>query len=191
MSVSFRQFAVSGSAAVAVLGGAAAVTAASAPAASAAHMDTVAERAVTAPVSLPDGRTIRVVGMGGYGHRATPQHITTVAAHSSSTDPGNITNGLTPDSGSPLQNPVQTPGYGTQQVTTQSGGGALGVGIVTILIFSIVVFYKIKHGGFKVTDAVIGVLFGIALSGTVIGTMGSQMTNTFVSSVGNALSGLG
>ncbi|NEA52397.1 hypothetical protein [Streptomyces sp. SID10815] len=191
MSFSFRQFAVSGSVAVAVVGGAAAVTAASAPAASAAHMNTVAERALTAPVNLPDGRTVRVVGLGGYGHRATPEHVVTVAAQASSTDPGGITTGVSPDSGSPLVNPLnQQPASNQQQVVTQASGGAIGVGVAAILVLGIVVFFKIKHGHIKAMDATIVALLGISLAGTVVGTMGHQITTSLVGSLGGVLGGL-
>ncbi|MFB7500047.1 hypothetical protein ACFC09_36110 [Streptomyces sp. NPDC056161] len=193
MSPYFRQIAVSGSAAVALLGGAAAITTASAPTASAAETHAVAERAVTAPVTLPDGRTMRITGMGGYGHQASTDHVATVASFSTDSTP----DGLTPDNGSAgssLQNPYnqqQVPAGYNQQITTQSSGGAIGVGIVTILILGIVVFYKVRHGGLKTGDAVLGGLFGIALSGTVIGAMGSQLTNSLVGSLGTMLGGLG
>lgn len=199
MSISFRQIAVSGGAAVALLGGAAAITAA-APAPASAATQTVAERAVTAPVQMPDGRTIRISGMGGYGHQATASHVTavTTVAYKEDTGPGSgtgsvsgITNGLN-DSNPQSPNTGQVPaGYNQQQVTAKSGGGVIGVSIVTILILAIVVFYKVKHGGMKTVDAVIGGLFGIALSGTVIGTMGAQLTNSVVSSLGTMLGGLG
>ncbi|MFL4904842.1 hypothetical protein ACJ6WF_17045 [Streptomyces sp. MMS24-I2-30] len=198
MSISFRQVAVSGSAAVALLGGAAAITTASAPTASAAETHAVAERAVTASVTLPDGRTMRITGMGGYGHQASTDHVATVASFSTDSTPNGITNGLTPDNGgagSSLQNPYnqqpQTPAGYNQQITTQSSGGAIGVGIVTILILGIVVFYKVRHGGLKTGDAVLGGLLGIALSGTVVGAMGSQLTNSIVGSLGTMLGGLG
>lgn len=197
MNPTIRRIAVSGSAAVAILGGAAAITAAAAPQASAAEMQTVAQRAVTAPVNLPDGRTMRITGMGGYGHSATDAHIATVAAFKTDTDPSadpSIGGGLTPDGGvgAQLQNPTtgQQTGY-NQQVTTQSGGGTVAVSIVTILILAIIVFYKVKHGGLSASDAVIGALFGIAISGTVIGGMGASLTNSVVGSLGSMLSGLG
>lgn len=195
MSISFRQIAVSGSAAVALLGGAAAITTATASPAQAAETTTTVHRAVTAPVTLPDGRTIRVTGMGGYGHRATGEHVATVAAYKTDTGTAGITNGLTSDggAGAAIQNPAsgQVPAGYNQQVTTQSAGGVIGVSVVTILVLAIVVFYKVKHGGLKASDAVIGGLFGIALSGTVVGSMGAQMTNSLVGSLGSMLGGLG
>ncbi|WP_318201062.1 hypothetical protein [Streptomyces sp. SCL15-4] len=196
MSISFRQIAVSGGAAVALLGGVAAITVAAGEPASAVTQH-IAERTVTAPVRLPDGRTLRVTGMGGYGHDATPGHITTVSAVAYREDGSpNYTTGVTPDNGvTRLENPMNTPQQPAgvnQQITTQAaGGGAIGVGIVTILVLAIVVFYKVKHGGLKVADAVLGGLFGIALSGTVIGAMGSQLTNSLVGSLGTMLGGLG
>jgi hypothetical protein len=194
MSISFRQFAVSGSAAVALLGGAAAITMVDPPTASAATQ-TVAHIAATAPVNLPDGRTVRITGMGGYGHHATAEHVATVAAYKTSTGSGTTT-GVTPDggAGSALQNPYttgQVPASTNQQITTQAGGGVVAVGVVAILVLGIVVFFKVKHGHLKTMDAVLVGLLGIALSGTVIGSMGAQMTNSLVGSLGNMLGGLG
>lgn len=188
MSITLRQFAVSGGAAVALLGGAAAITAAPAAAAT----QHVAERAVTAPVTLPDGRTMRITGMGGYGHQATVDHIATVASYKTS----DTTTGVVPDNnsaGTQLQNPLNTPQSpaGYNQITTQSAsGGAVAVGVVAILALSIVVFFKVKHGHIKPMDAVIVGLLGISLAGTVIGSMGQSLTNSVVSSLGGVLGGL-
>ena len=201
MSVTFRQIAVSGSAAVAILGGAAAITAASAPAASAAETQTVAHRAVTAPVNMPDGRTLRITGLRGYGHTATDNHVATVAAFktdTATTPPtatGDVGTGLTPDGGvgAQLQNPTngtQT-GYNQQQITTQAGGGTIAVGIVSILILAIIVFYKVKHGGLKAADAALGMVAGVAIGTTFLGPMILSMTNSLVGSLGSMLAGLG
>lgn len=189
MTITLRQFAVSGSAAVALLGGAAAITLADSPTASAATQ-TVAHRAVTAPVTLPDGRTMRITGMGGYGHTATADHTATVAAYKGGTT------GLTPDggSGAQLQNPYNTgqvPATYQQQISTQSTGGYIGVGVATIVILGLIVGFKVRHGGMKTGDAVIGGLFGIALSGTVVGAMGNTLTHSLVGSLGSMLGGLG
>lgn len=192
MNTAFRRIVVSGSAAVAVLGGAAAVTAASAPAAHAAEAHT-ATNAITAPVHLPDGRTLRVVGMGGYGHQASPAHTATIASFASDQDPADITTGVTPNggSGSALTNPQQqTPAGINQQVNTQAGGGFIAVGVAAILILGIWVFFKVKHGSLKVGDAIIVGLLGVALSGTVVGTMATQITNSGVGSLGGVLGGL-
>ena len=193
MSISFRQIAVSGSAAVALLGGAATITLLDSPTASAAPQ-TVAHTAATTPVNLPGGRTVRITGMGGYGHHATEAHVATVAAYKTGTGDGTTT-GMTPDggAGSALQNPYtgQVPASTNQQITTQAGGGYIGVGVATIVILGIVVFYKVRHGGLKTGDAVIGALLGIALSGTVVGAMGNQLTHSLVGSLGNMLGGLG
>ncbi|MFJ9633771.1 hypothetical protein ACIRU8_39365 [Streptomyces sp. NPDC101175] len=196
MSASFRQFAVSGSAAVALLGGAAAITFAT-PSPASAATQSVAVNAVTAPVQMPDGRTVRITGMGGYGHHATTEQVAAVAAFKTDTNPTanpGVGTGLTPDggAGAAITNPVtgtQT-GY-NQQIVTQSAGGAIGVGVVAILVLAIVVFYKVKHGGMKAADAVIGGLFGLALSGTVVGAMGTSLTNSLVGSLGSMLGGLG
>ncbi|MER6350625.1 hypothetical protein ABT186_01915 [Streptomyces sp. NPDC001634] len=196
MTITLRQFAVSGSAAFALLGGAAAITLADSPTASA-ETQTVAHRAVTAPVTLPDGRTMRITGMGGYGHQATAAHVATVAAFKTDTTPGTagITNGLTPDggTGAQLQNPYNTgqvPAGYNQQVVTQAGGGYIAVGATAILVLGIIVFFKVKHGHIKAFDATLVALLGISLAGTVVGTMGHQMTNSLVGSLSGVLGGL-
>lgn len=192
-----RRIAVSGSAAVAVLGGAATVTLAAPSPASAAVSESVVERAVTAPVALPDGRTIRITGMGGYGHHATDKQIAVVAGFKADTEPGSsdgITNGLTPDggTGAQLTNPQQqTPAGYQQNIQTQASGGAIATGIVAILVLGIIVFFKVKHGHIKAFDAVLVSLLGVSLAGTVVGSMGSELTNSLVGSLGNMLGGLG
>ena len=199
MNETFRRIAVSGSAAVALLGGATALATVTAEPASAAEMQTTINRATGAPVRLPDGRTLHVPGLDNASYRADSGHYAaavTLASAKTDTTP-DITNGLTPDtggSGTALQNPYNTSqvpaGYG-QQIQTQASGAGIGVGIVAILVLGITVFVKVKHSGLKVGDAVIVTLFGIALSGTVIGAMGSNLTNSVVGSVGGMLAGLG
>jgi hypothetical protein len=126
---------------------------------------------------------------------AGPEHEATVIAiaHTDAT-PASISNNLTPGNGSsaPLQNPVtQTvPANYTQQVQTQTSGGAIGAGVVAILVLGIIVFVRVKHRDIKPGDAVLVGLFGIALSGTVIGAMGDQLTDSVVTSLGNVLGGL-
>ncbi|MDQ0758722.1 hypothetical protein [Streptomyces canus] len=193
MSITFRRIAVSGSAAVALLGGAAAIITATAPPAAAAETHAVVvERAVTAPVTLPDGRTFRVTGMGGYGHRATEAHIATVAAYKTGTQTPNSFN----DSGSGAQlqapyNTGQTPADYQQIQAQTAGGGTIAVGIVAILVLGIIVFFKVKGGHIKAMDATLVGLLGISLAGTIVGSMGSSLTNSLVGSLGNMLGGLG
>ncbi|MBZ6290380.1 hypothetical protein KVH30_02180 [Streptomyces olivaceus] len=197
MTSTLRRVAVSGSAAVAVLGGAATLTVAAPAPASAAATQHVVERAVTAPVTLPDGRTMRITGMGGYGHHATDTQIATVAGFKADTEPGSgdgITNGLTPDSGSGSQlvNPQQQMPAGTQQqYQTQAGGGVIATGVVAIMLFAIIAVFRIKKRDAKVGDAVLFTFLGVALGGTVIGGMISQMTASGVTSLGGIFSSLG
>ncbi|MBZ6207506.1 hypothetical protein KVH31_13460 [Streptomyces olivaceus] len=196
MTSTLRRVAVSGSAAVAVLGGAATITVA-APAPASAATEHVVERAVTAPVTLPDGRTMRITGMGGYGHHATDTHVAVVAGFKTDTEPGSgdgITNGLTPDSGSGSQlvNPQQQMPAGTQQqYQTQAGGGVIATGVVAIMLFAIIAVFRIKKRDAKVGDAVLFTFLGVALGGTVIGGMISQMTASGVTSLGGIFSSLG
>ncbi|MFD5221397.1 hypothetical protein ACFWMH_27530 [Streptomyces tendae] len=197
MNVTLRRIAVSGSAAVAVLGGAATLPVIAAQPASAAVSETVVARAVTAPVTLPDGRTVRITGTGGYGHHATEKQIAVVAGFKADTEPGSsdgITNGLTPDSGtgSQLVNPQQqVPAGYNGQYQTQASGGAIATGVVAILVLGIIVFFKVKAGHIKAFDAVLVSLLGVSLAGTVVGSMGSDLTNSLVGSLGNMLGGLG
>lgn len=194
MNESFRRIAVSGSAAVALLGGVATLTAVTAEPASATEIQAVVDRATGAKVTLPDGRTMHVPGLDAAAYRADAGHYTAAVTLASDTNPG-ISNGPTPDngSGSALQNPFNTgqlpAGYG-QQIQTQASGGAIGVGIVVILLLGGLVFVKVKHSGLKAGDAVLTTLFGIALSGTVIGAMGNDLTKSVVGSVGGMLGGL-
>ena len=193
MNQTIRRIAVSGSAAVALLGGAAVITTASAPSASAADMHTVINRATGAPVNMPDGRTVHVRGMDAAAYTASPeQHsvIVQAAAKSDTTDPAGISNGLTADGGqgAAITNP-QTPVTGVQtgynqQVTTQSAGGTIAVGVVAIAILGLIVFFRVRHNHLKVGDAVVVTLLGVALSGTVVGAMATQMTNSGVGSLG-------
>jgi len=139
--------------------------------------------------------------MDAAAYNATPeQHTVILAAAKTDDDPAGISNGLTEDGGqgaaitspnnpqAPI-NGVQT-GY-NQQVTTQAGGGTIAIGIVSILVLGLIVFFRVKHNHVKVGDAVVVTLLGVALSGTVIGAMATQMTNSGVGSLGGILTGLG
>jgi ABC-type transport system substrate-binding protein len=197
MNPTIRRIAVSGSAAVALLGGAAAITTATAPSTPAAEMQTVIDRATGAPVNMPDGRVVHVRGMDAAAYKASPeQHsvIVQAAAKTDTTDPAGITTGLTADGGqgAAIQNPVtgQQTGY-NQQVSTQSGGGvAIGAGAFAMVVLGLVVFFKIKHGSIKVGDAVLVAFLGVALSGTVFGVLAGNLTNSGATTVGNLVSGL-
>lgn len=202
MNATIRRIAVSGSAAVALLGGAAAITAATAPTASAAEIQAAVDRATGAPVNMPDGRVVHIRGLDAVAYRASTSHHTaavTLAAAGSDNDPAGITTGVTPDggSGSSLTNPNMTPngytpnGVNGQQIQTQAGGGTIAVGIVAILVLGIIVFFKVKHGHIKAMDATLVGLLGISLAGTIVGSMGSSLTNSLVGSLGSMLGGLG
>ncbi|MGW2861918.1 hypothetical protein [Streptomyces sp. NPDC001205] len=201
MNVTIRRIAVSGSAAVALLGGVAAITAVSAPSVSATEVRTTIDRAAGAPVNLPDGRIAYVRGLDAAAYKASPEQHAVIIQAAAKTDatpnpnPGTgFDTGLTPNGGqgAPIQNPTsQTPAGLNQQVTTQASGGAvLGSGVVALLLLGVIVFFKIKHHSIKVGDAILVAFLGVALSGTVIGAMATQMTNTGVGSLGGILSGL-
>ncbi|MFD9630084.1 hypothetical protein [Streptomyces violascens] len=201
MNATIRRIAVSGSAAVALLGGAAAINTVSAPTASAADLQTAINRAAGAPVSMPDGRLVHIRGLDAAAYKASTEQRSAVVQLAAKTDatpgPGsmNVGTGVTPDGGqgAVIQNPnSQMPAGLNRQVTTQASGGAvLGSGVVALIVLGIIVFFKIKHHSIKVGDAIIVAFLGVALSGTVIGTMATQMTNSGVGSLGGILSGLG
>ncbi|MEV7975405.1 hypothetical protein [Streptomyces sp. NPDC086519] len=193
MTPSFRQFAVSGSAAVALLGGAAAITMAT-PSPASAATQTVAERAVTAPVTLPNGRTLRITGMGGYGHTATADHIATVAAYKTAGNPGTTT-GDTPAGsgvGTVLQNPYNTPtmqtGY-NQQITTQASGAAISVTVAIGIGLLIGVVVMIKRGSVKFVQAFACVALGVYLAPTMVGPLITNLGGSVGGSLGNLWSG--
>ncbi|MFF5473355.1 hypothetical protein [Streptomyces achromogenes] len=192
MTITFRQIAVSGGAAVALLGGAAAVTVTTPAPASAITQHTV-ERAVTAPVQLPDGRTLRITGMGGYGHPATPDHVTTVAAVAYREDGSpNYTTGVAPDNGvTRLENPMitqQQPAGLNQQITTQAGGGAISVTVAIGIGLLIGVGYMIKRGSVKVAQAVACTALGVYLAPTFVGPLVQQLGGSLGTSLGNVWS---
>ncbi|MEU3528847.1 hypothetical protein AB0E62_34200 [Streptomyces sp. NPDC038707] len=193
MSVTFRQIAVSGGAAVALLGGAAAITATTPAPAAAATQHTV-ERAVTAPVQLPDGRTVRITGMGGYGHQATPDHVTAVSAVAYREDGSpNYTTGVAPDNGvtrleNPMNTPQQQPAGVNQQITTQAGGGAISVTVAIGIGLLIGVGYMIKRGSVKLAQAAACTALGVYLAPTFVGPLVQQLGGSVGTSLGNVWS---
>lgn len=194
MNETIRRIAVSGSAAVALLGGAAAITTVTAPPASATEMQTAINQATGAPVTMPDGRVVHIRGLDTAAYRADAGHRTTVVqlAATADTQPGgdaginDSLNGPSPQGGIGTQ--LQQPGY-NQQIQTQAGGGTIAVGIVVILVLGLIAFFRIK-GSVKVGDAVLFTFLGVALSGTVFGVMAKTMTESGVGSIGGILGGL-
>lgn len=144
--------------------------------------------------------TATVALLGGAAATAdaatVEQEATVLAIARTDTEPGSsdgITNGLTPDggAGAQLTNPQQQLPAGTQQqYQTQASGAAIGTGVVAILILGIVVFFRVKGGHLKAGDAVVVVLLGVALAGTVIGGLADQLTDSGVASLGGVLGGL-
>ena len=154
MNTTIRRIAVSGAAAVALLGGAGTATAAT-----------------------------------------TDEHEATVLAiaRTDTQDPADITGGLTPNGGqgAAIQNPVTQPNaVNPQQIQTQASGGAIAGGVVAILLLGFITVVRVKSHDIKVGDAVVVTLFGIAVSGTVIGGLGDQLTGSAISALGGVLSGL-
>ena len=183
MNATIRRIAVSGSAAVALLGGAAAFTVMDAPQASAAEIQGAVDRAAGAPVNLPDGRVMHVRGLDNVSYKADAGHYT-ATVQLAANNPGSGFNPQTPVTG-------QTPADYQQIQAQTAGGGTIAVGIVAILVLGIIVFFKVKHGHIKAMDATLVGLLGISLAGTIVGSMGSSLTNSLVGSLGSALGGLG
>jgi hypothetical protein len=148
-------------------------------------------------IAVSGAAAVALLGAAGTATAAvTDEHEATVVAiaHTDTQDPADITNGITPDGGqgAAIQNPVTgtRTGVAPQQIQTQASGGAIAGGVVAILALGIVVFVRVKHHDIKVGDAILITLFGIALSGTVIGSMGDQFTESAIASIGSALGGL-
>lgn len=142
--------------------------------------------------------TVALLGAAGTASATvSEEHEATVVAiaKADANDPAGITNGITPDNGSgaAIQNPVdglQPANVNQQQIQTQASGGAIAGGVVAILLLGFITVVRVKSRDIKVGDAVLVGLFGIALSGTVVGAMGDQITDSAISSLGNVLSGL-
>lgn len=126
---------------------------------------------------------------------ATPEHTTTVAtiARGDTSPTDDATN---PNPNEVTSNQLQTPASPGQVPATYNvqpaaaSGGALAGGVVAILVLGIIVFVRVKGKDVKVGDAVVLTLFGIAVAGTVVGTLGTQLTNSAIGSVGGVLGGL-
>lgn len=194
MNNTLRRIAVSGSAAVALLGGVAAITVADSDTATAAEIQTRIDRATGAPVNLPDGRTMHVRGLDTAAYKANPGHYTaTVSLASAKTDTQPGSNDLSPQGGvTELQNPVtgQVPAGYNQQIQTQAGGGAIAVGGVALLLLVVIAFFRLKKHDTKVADAVIFSFLGVAASGTVFGVLAKTLTEQGVGSLGGILGSL-
>lgn len=199
MNTTIRRIAVSGSAAVALLGGAAMITVADSGTASATEIQTAVDRATGAPVKMPDGRVIHVRGLDTAGYKASSEHTTTItlAAAKADTQPGGtdgITNGLTPDngSGSAIQNPVdgmQPNGVNGQQIQTQAGGGAISVTVAVGLGLLIAVIVMIKRGTVRAVQAVACVALGVYLAPTFVGPLVQQLGGSIGTGLGNVWAG--
>ncbi|MGW1949081.1 hypothetical protein ACWCRC_32760, partial [Streptomyces sp. NPDC001940] len=168
MNTIVRRIAVSGSAAVALLGGAAAITTSTAPAASAAEIQTHIDRATGTPVNMPDGRTIHVRGMDAAAYTASPaQHrVILAAASDDQPDPNNITGGPVPGSGAPVQNPntqPQTPGVTDQQLQTQAGAGSISITVAMGVALLAIVIFMVKKGSVRFAQAFVCVALGVYL----------------------------
>lgn len=194
MNTTLRRIAVSGSAAVALLGGAATITIADSGTASATEIQAAVDRATGAPVNMPDGRTVHIRGLDNASYKASAEHTAaiTLAAVKADTDPADITNGITPDngSGSVIQNPYnQVPAGTNQQIQTQAGGGAISVTVAVGLGLLIAVIVMVKKGSLRWLQAVACVALGVYLAPTFVGPLVQQLGGSLGTGLGNVWSG--
>ncbi|MFF3928232.1 hypothetical protein [Streptomyces hirsutus] len=148
-------------------------------------------------IAVSTTATVALLGGATATADASPEHEATVLAVArTDTQPGSgdgIGRDLAPNGvGAPLQNPNvgQVPAGYPQQIQTQAGGAAIGGGVVAILVLGGWMIVRIRSKDIKVGDAVLVTLFGIAVSGTVIGALGDQLTDSAIASLGSMLGGL-
>lgn len=196
MNATIRRIAVSGSAAVALLGGAATITLADSGTAAAAEIQAAVDRATGAPVKMPDGRTIHVRGLDNASYKATSEHTATItlAAANADPDPAGITNGITPDNGSgaAIQNPLnnqQQVNVTPQQIQTQAGGGAISVTVAVGLALLAIVIVMVKKGSLRALQAVACVALGVYLAPTFVGPLVQQLGGSLGVGLGNVWAG--
>ena len=144
-------------------------------------------------IAVSTTATVALLGGAAATATAAPEHEATVLAIARTDTQPSLTNGVAPangGSGAPLNGPQQIPAGYPQQIQTQASGGAIGVGVVVIIVGGMYLVFRVKGGHLKVGDAVIVSLFGIALAGTVVGAMGDQLTTSVVTSLDGVLGGL-
>ncbi|MET8113777.1 hypothetical protein [Streptomyces prasinus] len=145
-------------------------------------------------IAVSTTATVALLGGATATAAASPEHEATVLAVARTDTQPALTNGIAPangGSGAPLNGPQQQmPAGYPQQIQTQASGGAIGAGVVAILVLGGWMIVRIRSKDIKVGDAVVVTLFGIAISGTVIGAMGDQLTDSAISSIGSMLGGL-
>ncbi|MET9376266.1 hypothetical protein ABZX98_19270 [Streptomyces sp. NPDC002992] len=174
-----RSLALTGAAAVAVLGTATTATA-DTPEQATAIVDEAVNHAAGAPVSLPDGRTLHVRGLEAASYRADAAHTTAVADLAVGTPQNGTASQLQPGTG-----------YAPQQYQQQAAsGGAIAVGIVLMLVLGIVLFFGIKSNKVSKGWAVLSGAFGITLGSTFVGPMVLTIGGSALGALGQVLGGL-
>lgn len=194
MNTTIRRIAVSGSAAVALLGGATAITVANPGTASAAEIQAAVDRVTGAPVNLPDGRVMHVRGLDTAAYRADSSHHAAAVALAADPTPGidGITGGLTPDntgSGSRLQNPVNGTQTDYQQIQTQAGGGTISLTVAIGLALLAIVIVMVRKGHVKFAQAFACVALGVYLAPTFFGPLIQQLGGSAATGLGNVWAG--
>lgn len=191
MNATIRRIAVSGSAAVALLGGATAITLADTGTASATEIQDAVDRATGAPVKMPDGRTVHIRGLDTAAYRADASHHTAAVNLAATPDPSGITGGPAPDNGSgaQLQNPYTQVPAGTQQIQTQAGGGTIAVGVMVGLALAGIVIVMVRRGTVSIMQTVVCVALGVYLAPTFVGPLVQQLGGSIGSGLGNVWAG--
>ncbi|MFI1867379.1 hypothetical protein [Streptomyces jumonjinensis] len=189
MSRVVRMLAVTGAAAVAVLGTGPSAAAADTPETATAVVEAAVRQAAGAPVTLPSGRTIRIGGMESAAYRADAGHRSTVVRLAADPVPdGGGVSGMNLN-----QQPLevrQQPGYGTQQVRTQAGGGAIGVNVAIGLALLVIVIVGTKKGHVRWPWTAACVALGVYLAPTVVGPLIQGLGGSVGQSLGNVWGGL-
>ncbi|MYS37227.1 hypothetical protein [Streptomyces sp. SID4920] len=185
MSRIIRTLAVSGAAAAALLG-TATVASADDSADVPASVQAAADHAAGTPVSLPDGRVIHVTGLDSVSYRADAAHRTAVVTLADGLGDTRLT-GNQPEVNGIGTGLVENP---QGQMQTQASAGGMSTVAVAALAIGIIVFFGLKSGKIAKGWFVVSVIFGVLLSGTLVGPMVSQLTGSGVTMFGNFWAGM-
>lgn len=184
-----QRIALSGSAAIALLGGAAALGTVTAEPAQAAEIQAAVDHAAGATVTLPDGRTMHIRGLENVSYRADAGQRTTVenlAASGSGNENLNLGPGTTPDYGGAGQQMGTNP----QQYQTQAGAASISITVAIGIGLAVIAVTWIRKGTVRALNAVVLIALGVYLAPTVFGPMITNLGGSLGSSLGNIWTGL-
>ncbi|WP_255951573.1 hypothetical protein [Streptomyces odontomachi] len=182
-----QRIALSGSAAIALLGGAATLGTISAEPAQAAEVQAAVDRAAGATVTLPDGRTMHIRGMENASYRADASQRTTVEnLAAGGNDNLNLGPGAVPD----YSGAGQQMGTNPQQYQNQAGAGAISITVAIGIGLAVIAVAWIRKGTVRALNAVVLIALGVYLAPTVFGPMITNLGGSLGSSLGNIWTGL-